>query len=308
VRASVVIPTRDRPESLERTLAAIQPLLCAGDELIVVDDAPSGSGRAISARGGVSSLASNGQGLAAARNAGAAAASGDLVVFCDDDVTPARAWLDAYRAAFVAYPELAAAGGPVLPRWEVPPPSWVLAYVAAVPDAGVYALLPPPPADRIGRDIAFNGCNMAFRRDVLRVLRFPPELVGGETIGSGDTGILRALRGRGALLGCIREATVHHHIGSERLSIGYFRRWARHLGGTLAYEALRGARVSARAHALRTLTHDGWRVPLGFAVWPGRSPRALNRQIRALATIEQLRYALRLHRDPLRRAAVLEGI
>ncbi len=90
---SVVVPTRNRPELLERSVRSILGQSYAGDiECIVVFDrsepapvaADVPSGRRLM-------LMANGRrpGLAGARNSGILAGSGDLVAFCDDD----DAWL-----------------------------------------------------------------------------------------------------------------------------------------------------------------------------------------------------------------------
>ena len=35
-------------------------------------------------------------------------------------------WLAAYARCFGAHPDMAAAGGPIRPAWETPPPTWLL--------------------------------------------------------------------------------------------------------------------------------------------------------------------------------------
>ncbi|HEV8410995.1 MAG TPA: hypothetical protein VGQ30_10820, partial [Gemmatimonadaceae bacterium] len=98
---------------------------------------------------------------------------------------------------------------------------------------------------------------------------------------------------------------------AERLRIAYFRRWARHLGGTLAYEELRGKSIepiSNVRYALSTGLREGWKVVLGFALWWSRDPRSVDRQIAAIAVLEKIRYAMKLNNDPLRRAAVTEAL
>lgn len=95
-RISVVVPTRDRPELLARMLAAIRTQSFSAFEVLIIDDGSSASTRA-----GYAALwsalderfvlielgaaGSPGHGPSAARNAGIAAARGDIVTFCDDD-------------------------------------------------------------------------------------------------------------------------------------------------------------------------------------------------------------------------------
>jgi hypothetical protein len=89
---SVVIPTRDRCASLERTLRAV--LADEGvDEVVVVDDASTDGTeamlRTLAKRDPrVVTRASGGRGAAEARQVGAEAATGDVLLVLDDDVVP----------------------------------------------------------------------------------------------------------------------------------------------------------------------------------------------------------------------------
>ncbi len=103
VAVTVVIPTvGDRHVSLRRCLAS----LAAQDldrrfEVVLVDDAPEPVVAAGELPEGLEMriLTTRGAGTAAARNAGAAAARGTLIVFLDDDVIAAPALLDRHLAA-----------------------------------------------------------------------------------------------------------------------------------------------------------------------------------------------------------------
>lgn len=88
---SVVVPATDAPSTLPRCLAALDRAGCA-DEVIVVRSPPRLS-------------------AAAARNAGAARARGDVVVFVDADVAVHPDALIRLRDAFTGRPDLAAVFG-----------------------------------------------------------------------------------------------------------------------------------------------------------------------------------------------------
>lgn len=112
--ASVVIATRDRPAKLEETIARFgrQTLLSAEYEVVVVDD---GSIPPVAPRqenGGplCRTLHVEARGRSAARNAGAAVASGTLLVFVDDDVTVGPDFLEAHLSAQQEWPGALAAG------------------------------------------------------------------------------------------------------------------------------------------------------------------------------------------------------
>lgn len=95
---SVVIPVRDRPGPLARLLEAIRTHRATDPvgEIVVVDDA-SADARAharIAAAAGAVLVRRNGRGRApAARNDGAAAASGEVLAFVDSDCVPQAGWL-----------------------------------------------------------------------------------------------------------------------------------------------------------------------------------------------------------------------
>lgn len=95
-RISVIVPTRERPDLLARTLTCMRTQSFTAFEVIVVDDGSSGTTRA-----GYEALwrsldtrfillplgaaGAPGNGPSVSRNAGIAAARGDILTFCDDD-------------------------------------------------------------------------------------------------------------------------------------------------------------------------------------------------------------------------------
>ena len=95
---SVVIPTRGRPQAISRCLAALgrTALSAAEIEMIVVGDGmdvsppPPVAGESIP----VVWLRQPHRGPAAARNAGAAAASAPVLAFTDDDCAPTPDWVE----------------------------------------------------------------------------------------------------------------------------------------------------------------------------------------------------------------------
>ncbi|QYG92015.1 glycosyltransferase [Iamia sp. SCSIO 61187] len=100
MRASVVVPTRDRPTALGACLAALAAQTAEDVEVVVVDDG-SRDAAAVAAvvdrHPGVRLVRGEGRGPAAARNLGAQAATGDLVCFTDDDCRPVPGWVGALR-------------------------------------------------------------------------------------------------------------------------------------------------------------------------------------------------------------------
>ena len=91
---TVVVPTRDRTEQLRSCLEALAGSAVEGLEIIVVDDGSSRRSEtaAVAASVGAVLVRLGGEGPAAARNAGAQAATGDVVLFVDDDCVPSPGW------------------------------------------------------------------------------------------------------------------------------------------------------------------------------------------------------------------------
>lgn len=118
--ASILIPTRDRPDYLEVTLASIAPQArAAGAELLVIDDGTAPGTRPVALRHGATVIAAPPPGgLNVARNAGIAAASGELLVFVDDDVRAGEGWLRALLAGAERYRDHGVFGGPITAALE----------------------------------------------------------------------------------------------------------------------------------------------------------------------------------------------
>lgn len=110
--ASVVIPTFERMDVLPEVLAALASQRDAPDfEVVVIDDGSRDDTADFLAayRGPLELhvLRQENRGPAAARNAGVAAARGELLAFLGDDTVPDAGWLAAHAAAHRSRPERA---------------------------------------------------------------------------------------------------------------------------------------------------------------------------------------------------------
>src|SRR3984893_5587462 len=108
-RLSVVVPVYNDARNLAECLAALRAADIPGCELIVVDDASPDDSSDVARRAGamVITLPQN-SGPAAARNRGAAAATGEILFFVDADVAVAPDAIRRVADAFAADPDLAA--------------------------------------------------------------------------------------------------------------------------------------------------------------------------------------------------------
>ena len=57
---------------------------------------------------------------------------------------------------------MVAAGGPVLPSWEAPPPKWLLEFMGDAKTFGILSLMEPYDSFRVAHDGVFFGVNMAI--------------------------------------------------------------------------------------------------------------------------------------------------
>ncbi len=243
MKVSVVIPTYNRREGLLQALQSLEEQTLSDFEIIVVDNAADSLVEGIvgdfneTARIAVRYIPHDSGGISGARNRGAREASGDILVYTDDDLTFERNWLAAHREKFEQHPDMAAAGGRVRPFWEAPPPQWLIDYIGDSRIFPILALFDCGGEFTISAGNIFFGCNMAIRKDVLfEYGGFRPELFGSWTIGSGEWGVVLRLQKGDRMIGYNPEAVVHHHIPSSRMTIDYIRKWAWHGGASDMYE------------------------------------------------------------------------
>lgn len=97
---SIVIPAFNAEKNIGACLDALRAQVAPGDEIIVVDDGSTDATRALAESRGVRVLAQANRGAAAARNAGADRARGDIVLFIDADSVPEARWLAKMIAPF----------------------------------------------------------------------------------------------------------------------------------------------------------------------------------------------------------------
>ena len=119
---SVVVPVRDRPGELARLLGALAATAPGIAEVVVVDDGstdPDATARVAADHGARVVRHPVSRGPAAARNTGAAAATGELVAFLDSDVVPEPGWL-APLLGHLADPAVVLAA-PRIVAWEASP-------------------------------------------------------------------------------------------------------------------------------------------------------------------------------------------
>ena len=161
-----MVPTRDRPASLERCLVALRASRRAGSalELIVVDDgsAAVAAVREVARAHGAAIVRREGRGPAAARNAGVAATARPIVMFVDDDCEPLPDWAGRMLAALAG--ERVVAGRTASPAAAAAP----VRAGQAITNSLLLGSLQMPGA-RLG---FAPSCNLAAHRETLERIGF----------------------------------------------------------------------------------------------------------------------------------------
>jgi glycosyltransferase involved in cell wall biosynthesis len=114
---AIVIPTRGRPQSLDRALESITPQAGAlGADVVVVEDGGEAA-RGVAMRHNARWIGlARPRGPNAARNSGIAAAKSDLIVLTEDDIEAPDGWLEALTTVASEHPEIDVFGGPIRGR------------------------------------------------------------------------------------------------------------------------------------------------------------------------------------------------
>lgn len=237
-------------------------------------------------------------GLHNARHAGARAASGELLMFTDDDAEFGPETIMAYIQAFAEHPEMVAAGGPVLPKWETEPPGWLLEYIDGRQSFGMLSLRNYDVPFSVNSTWDFYGVNMAIRRDTLfGVGGFNPESYGPMWLGDGETGLLEKLYKRNSIIGYVPEAMVYHHIPATRMTPRYLRIREANQGACHVY-----ARYHYNLSGRRYFMTDAWNtLSLNISTWiralvrrNGTDRKSLDVQAKAASTWSEFTYLIRL--------------
>jgi GT2 family glycosyltransferase len=109
-KVSIVIPAYNAETTLGACLDGLRAQTDSDCEIIVVDDGSTDATRALAESKNARVISQPNRGAAAARNAGARAARGEIVLFLDADCVPGARWIAAMIAPF-ADAEIVGAGG-----------------------------------------------------------------------------------------------------------------------------------------------------------------------------------------------------
>jgi cellulose synthase/poly-beta-1,6-N-acetylglucosamine synthase-like glycosyltransferase len=154
-KASVVVCSYNGAKTLDRCLTSLKEINYPSYEVILVDDGSTDNTQEIAAsHNWVKNIRQENKGLSFARNVGAHASGGDVIVYTDSDCMADPDWLY-YLMGTLLSGDYAGVGGPNI---SPPAENWVQACVSAAPGGPNHVLLTDVVAEHI------PGCNMAFHR------------------------------------------------------------------------------------------------------------------------------------------------
>jgi glycosyltransferase involved in cell wall biosynthesis len=228
---SVALCTHNHKDRLQRTLRDLAQLVRPDSswELLIVDNASTDGTSQLAAATDwrtpdlkVRVVREEQLGLSNARNRAIREATGDYIIFMDDDETPDPQWLSAYERVILAERPDALGGRIEVMFEDGERPAWLqdelLGFLGRLDHGGVARRLVDP-----GTPI-FGG-NFGFRRDVFaRVGSFDAALgrKGTANIGGEDTELYRRMIAMGCHVWWAPQAVIHHRIQAGKLRRRYF--------------------------------------------------------------------------------------
>jgi glycosyltransferase involved in cell wall biosynthesis len=233
---SIVVPTRNRAESLRRLLGTLlaQDVGDIRYELIVVDNNSFDATHTVveeyaAADPRLKYLLEPRPGVSHARNTGIVNAAAPIIAFVDDDVEARADWLMSLKRAFDKHPDADCIGGRVRAVWTTPRPAWLTPS-----EVGAIAVQDRPAAFTVGAHNA-SPClltaNFACRRGVFEeVGLFSPAFRRGQ-----DRELQMRMWRAGKRGVYCPDVEVVVEPPADRLTKAYHRRWQ---ATTAKYHAL----------------------------------------------------------------------
>ncbi|MGH7925809.1 MAG: glycosyltransferase family 2 protein [Candidatus Binatus sp.] len=224
MKTSVIVATHNRPESIRRLVASLAPELATGSREIIIAENGTPAPTQLSLEGApLKHLHEPRAGKCRIQNRAIADASGEILVFLDDDLTVAPGYLAAVEDFFDTHREFAAMKGRILAAEDPEKKVGPLAVYLDLPIADH--------GEEVVEVRGVLGANMAFRADALRqVGRFDERLGPGAGGHEEETEMSQRLRVGGFRIGYAPKALVYHEVDAARANRERFIRIARERG------------------------------------------------------------------------------
>lgn len=189
------------------------------------------------------------QGLSYARNRGIKEATGDILVYVDDDAFVNKNYLSNYFDLFLRRKDIDAAGGPIIPHYEGGnEPSWMTYHLKRLLTGYLY--FGNTEKDFPGDNFPGGG-NSAYRKEVFeRVGLYNVDLgrKGGDLGGGEEKDIFAKMKASGMRFVYTPGSILHHSIPQYKLEENYFNRVTCGIG---ASEKTRTLAISRKEYAKR---------------------------------------------------------
>jgi GT2 family glycosyltransferase len=224
LKTSVIIATHNRPDSLPRLIESLARELATGSrELIIAENGTPAPMRLALEAPPLKHLHEPRAGKCRIQNRAIAQASGEILVFLDDDLVVAPSYLDAVEQFFDTRREFAAMKGRILaaedPEKKVGPMAPYLDLPIA--DHG----------DEVIEVRGVLGANMAFRGDAIKQVGPFDERLGPGACGhEEETEMSQRMRRAGFRIGYAPKALVYHEVDPSRANRERYIRIARERG------------------------------------------------------------------------------
>lgn len=230
-KVSVIVITRNRAAELDKCIKSVKNQTYLNFEIIIVDGKSTDKTAEVASRNKVKLIQQKGSGMSNARNCGLANVSGEIVAFIDDDCIADQNWLKELVKWYSN--DVAGVGGKpilvnrMLANDEVTPETFiVMRGLIDVSNKSIGKLLPSGWAAgnfEAGVNVLevehLIGCNMSFRRKLLRRVGFDENYIGNCI--REDTDACIAIRRMGYKLIYNPEAIVwHNHSQTSRTNFG----------------------------------------------------------------------------------------
>lgn len=261
---SVIIPTFNRAGLLSKALHSLefQDISRSSFEVIIVDNGSSDNTAEIvdeyaNVLGNVRYFFEPEPGLHVGRHRGLKEASGEILVYADDDIQATPTWLAAIAENF-SDSAVDLVGGNNYPDFQGSVPSWLtkLWQKPFLDGQGIIYLsvLSLPAGRRVINPCYVWGCNFSIRKQVLLdACGFHPDSMPHDLIrfrGDGETHVSRYVAKNG--LRCLFDsrASIYHVVSPSRMTLEYFCQRAFNQGVSDSYSQLRNPEIFQKTESL----------------------------------------------------------
>jgi glucosyl-dolichyl phosphate glucuronosyltransferase len=256
---SVIIPTFNRSNYLGMALSSIlsQDFCVKNFEILIVDNASTDETKkntldaiAVYSSHQIHYIYEPEPGLLSGRHRGALEATGEILVFVDDDIEAGAKWLQAINESFED-PTVQLVGGRNLPKYEVEPPQWLEWFWSDHPYGKICSHLSLLDFGDQVREVDANyvlGLNFAIRKSTLFELGgFHPDCIPKylqHFQGDGETGLTRKANERGFKAIYQPDALLYHYVPRQRMTHDYFEKRYFYQGVCDSYTNIRESKMA----------------------------------------------------------------